>query len=133
MAAILMGISYDEAKAIVHRVRNTKLYSRSESSMQGEWIHRVLSGEVRAPRLPTGFACLAADLDDAIVHATTTITGCTEPICRWKQGDLQSFRGITHTFGSIEHAFRQLGGKFCPDCKVLLKASLRVQVQDLYG
>ena len=128
-----MGISYDKAKNIVHRVRNTKLYSRNESYMQGEWIHRVLSGEVRAPQLPTGFACLTADLDDVTVHATTTITGYTEPICWWKQGDLQSFRGITHTVGNIEHASRQLGGKFCPDCKVLLKASLQVQVQGFYG
>jgi len=82
-----------------------------------------------------------------VVHATTVAEGssqrvphqgavqCIEPICRWKKGAVgkQDFKRDSITVESIEEAAVQFGGRFCVNCEVLLKASLRLQVHQLFG
>jgi len=58
------------------------------------------------------------------------------PICRgkgasdWKP---RNFKGNTMTVESIEAAANQFGGGFCGDCRQLVKASLRLQIEELFG
>ena len=132
MGAMLMGISFAEAKAIIDQVRNVNLDSASHT--EGAWIDRVIRESVTNAEEPTGFSCCGANKNDIVVHATTQVNGDTEPICRWKKGAAgkRDFRGNIMTAMTIEQASNQFGGRFCVNCHALLKASLKLQVERLY-
>jgi len=143
MCAILMGISFEEAKGIIGQIRNVS-FNKGERRMQGAWIDSVLREKVTKAVVPTGFSCRVSDLKEALVHATILVEGRTpeeelfqsiEPVCRWKEGAAgkQDFKRDGITVKSIEEASNQFGGKFCVNCEVLLKASLRIQVNRLFS
>ena len=133
MSAILMGISFDEAKNIISQTRNVDFASGQR--LQGAWIDRVLREGVTEAEEPTGFSCCVANKDNIVVHATTFVDGGTEPICRWKKGAAgkRDFKGNIMTAETIERASNQFGGRFCANCEALLKASLKVQVERFYS
>ena len=133
MSAMLMGISFAEAKDIIHQTRNVSFASGSR--LEGAWIDRVLRESVTSAEVPTGFSCTGANRDDIVVHATTLVDGGTEPICRWKKGAAgkRDFKGNIMTTETIERASNQFGGRFCTNCHALLKASLKVQVERFYN
>jgi len=143
MCAMLMGISFEEAKDIIDQTRNVS-FDKGERRMQGAWIDSVLREEVTNAVVPTGFSCRVSNPNEVLVHATTVIEGRTsdkelfqsvEPICRWKKGAAgkQDFKRDCITVESIEEASNQFGGRFCVNCEVLLKASLRIQVDRLFS
>jgi len=152
MGAMLMGISFEEAKGIIDQTRNVD-FDKGERRMQGAWINSVLREKVTNVAVPTGFSCRVSDQNEALVHATTVIEGRTsdkelfqsiEPICRWKEGagrrvsnrfavGKQDFKRDCITVESIEEAHNQFGGKFCSECEDWLKASLSIQVGRLFG
>jgi len=144
MCAMLMGISFEEAKDIINQTRNVS-FDKGEQRMQGAWIDGVLREGVTNAVVPTGFSCRVSNPDEVVVHATTVVEGRTsdtkelfrsvEPICRWKKGAAgkQDFKRDSITVESIEEASNQFGGRFCVNCEVLLKASLRLQVDRLFG
>jgi hypothetical protein len=133
ISAMLMGISFAEAKGIIEQVRNVSLDSASH--LEGAWIDRVLRESVTNAEVPTGFSCCGANKNDIIVHATTLVNGGTEPICRWKKGSAgkRDFKGNIMTAETIEQASNQFGGRFCANCHALLKASLKLQVERFYN
>jgi hypothetical protein len=133
MSAMLMGISFAEAKGIIDQTRNVSFASGSR--LEGAWIDRVLRESVTNAEVPTGFSCAGANKDDIVVHATTLVDGGTEPICRWKKGSAgkRDFKGNIMTTETIERASNQFGGRFCTNCHALLKASLKVQVERFYN
>jgi hypothetical protein len=133
MSAMLMGISFVEAKAIIDQVRNVDL--DSSSHLEGAWIDRVLRETVTNAEVPTGFSCCGANKNDILVHATTLVKGGTEPICRWKKGAAgkRDFKGNIMTAETVEQASNQFGGRFCANCHALLKASLKLQVDRFYN
>jgi hypothetical protein len=133
MSAMLMGISFVEAKAIIDQVRNVNL--DSSSRLEGAWIDRVLRESVTNAEVPTGFSCCGANKNDILVHATTLVKGGTEPICRWKKGAAgkRDFKGNIMTAETVEQASNQFGGRFCANCHALLKASLKLQVDLFYN
>jgi len=144
MSAVLMGISFEKARDIISQTRNVKFYG-DERRMQGAWINRVLREGVTSAAVPTGYSCRMSNLDELVVHATTVGEGrasdtrelfqSREPICRWKKGAAgeEDFKHDGITVESIEEASIQFGGGFCVNCEVLLKASLRLQVDQLFG
>ena len=135
MCAILMGISFEEAKDIIHQTRNVS-FDKGEQRMQGAWIDDMLRERVTNAAVPTGFSCRASNLDEVVVHATTLVEGTTEPICRWKESAIAlqwNFERDSTTVESIERAFEEFGGRFCVKCEVLLRASLRLQVGRFFG
>jgi len=134
MSAILMGITFEEAKGIIDQTRNVS-FDKGEQRMQGAWIERVLREPVTNAEVPTGFSCSVAKPDAVVVHATTVIGGDTEPICRWKKGadGKRTFKGIIMTLDTIEEMSSQFGGRFCSNCQALMRASLRLQVDHFYG
>jgi len=146
MCAMLMGISLEQAKDIISQTRNVK-FGRGEQHMQGAWIDSVIREGVTSAVAPTGFSCRVSNPDEVVVHATTVAEGlsqcvphqravqCIEPICRWKKGAVgkQDFKRDSITVESIEEAAVQFGGRFCVNCEVLLKASSRLQVHQLFG
>jgi len=146
MCAMLMGISLEQAKDIISQTSNVA-FDRGEQRMQGAWIDSVIREGVTSAVIPTGFSCRVSNPDEVVVHATTVVEGvpqsvphqeavqCIEPICRWKKGAAgkQDFKRDSITVESIEEASIQFGGRFCVNCEVLLKASLRLQVHQLFG
>jgi len=134
MCAMLMGISFEEAKNIIHQTRNVS-FNKGERRMQGAWIDEVLSERVINVAAPTGFSCRVSNPDGVVVHATTLVGGAMEPICHREEGadGKQNFKRNSVTVESIEEAFNEFGGRFCVDCEVLLKASLRLQVDRFFG
>ena len=84
LCAMLMGISFDEAKDIINQIRNVS-FDKRERRMQGAWIDGVLREGVTNAAVPTGFSCRVSNPDEVVVHATTVVGGGTEPICRWKR------------------------------------------------
>jgi hypothetical protein len=128
MGAMLMGISFEDAKDIIKQTRNVS-FDEGEQSMEGAWIDTVLQESVTNAEVPTGFSCQASSPDKVVVHATALVKGRTEPwasICRNLKGDIITVR-------SIEQAAIQFKGRFCVDCKALLRASLRLQIASFYG
>jgi len=103
--------------------------------LQGAWIDSVLREGATDAAVPTGFSCRVSNPDEVVVHATALVEGGTGPICRWKKGAAgkQDFKRDSITVESIEKAANQFGGRFCVDCEVLLKASLRLQVDRFFG
>ena len=84
--------------------------------------------------VPTGFSCQWSSPEDVVV--TATVVKCrTEPICHWKQGSSKQryFKTGTVNVDSIERASIEIGGRFCPNCEVLLKASLKHDVLEFYN
>ena len=72
--------------------------------------------------------------DEAVVHAIALVNGSTEPICHWKGvADEQDFKSNTIIVDSVEQASKQFYGRFCVNCEPLLRASLRVDVDQFYG
>jgi len=146
MSAMLMGISFEQAKDIISQTRNVR-FDGGEQRMQGAWIDSVIREGVTSAVIPTGFSCRVSNPDEVVVHATTVVEEvpqsaphqgagqCIEPICRWKKGAAgkQDFKRDSITVESIEEASVQFGGRFCVNCEVLLKASLRLQVHQLFG
>ena len=84
---------------------------------------------------PTGFSCRISNPDEVVVHATALVKGGAEPICRWKKGAAgkQDFKSNTITVDSVEQASNQFSGRFCFNCETLVRASLRVDVDQFYG
>ena len=122
MGAMLMGISFEDAKD------SNVSFDEGEQSMEGAWIDTVLQESVTNAEVPTGFSCQASN-PYAVVHATALVKGRTEPwasICRNLKGDIITVR-------SVEQASIQFKGRFCVDCKDLLRASLRLQIASFYG
>jgi len=134
MCAMLMGISFEEAKDIINQTRDVSL-DKGERRMEGDWIDGVLRERVTNAAVPTGFSCRVSNPDEVVVHATTLVEGGTEPICRGEKGAAgkQDFKRDSITVESIEKASNQFGGKFCVNCEVMLKASLRLQVDRFFG
>ena len=58
MSAVLMNISFNEARGIIDLVRNVKFDDRrgKQPSMIGDWIDKVLRERVVAAEGPTGFS-----------------------------------------------------------------------------
>jgi hypothetical protein len=131
MSAILMGISFDKAKSIISQVRNVK----DETTMEGSWIDQMLQSSPTEAEVPTSFSCRSTRPSDLVVHATTTVKGGMQPICKWKKGEIgkHAIRGNVHTRISVEHASRDFAGSFCKNCAPLLRASLRMEVHRFYG
>ena len=75
-----------------------------------------------------------------VVHATASSKDGMGPICRWRKGAGKGKRaagewdckGIIITVEDIEQAANQFGGRFCANCEPLLRASLRLQVRQLW-
>jgi len=134
MIAMAMGISFERAKDIVNQTRNVS-FQKGEMRMQGDWIEAMLREGVTRAVVPTGFSCRVSNPNEVVVHATTVVVGSTEPICRWKKGAAgkQDFKGDIITVASIEEASNQFGGRFCVNCEALLRASLRLQVEEFFG
>ena len=130
MSAMLMGISFEEAKDIINQTRNVSFASGQR--LQGAWIDRVLREGWTNAEAPTGFSCSAASKDNIVVHATTVVDGDTEPICRWEKGATGE-HDLIMTAETIEQASNQFGGRFCANCNALLRASLKVQVKRFYS
>ena len=103
--------------------------------MEGAWIDTVLQESVTNAEVPTGFSCRASNTDKAVVHATALVRGRIEPICRWEMEakGKQGLEGDTITVRSVEQVSSQFKGRFCVDCKNLLRASLRLQIAPFYG
>jgi len=145
MGAMLMGISFEEAKGIIEQTCNVS-FDKGTRRMQGAWIDSMLREKVTNVAVPTGFSCRVSDPHEVLVHATTVIEGRTldkelfqsiEPICRWKSNRFavgkQDFKRDCITVESIEEARSQFGGRFCSECEAWLKASLSIQVERLFG
>ena len=133
MGAMLMKISFEDAKAIIKQTRNVS-FDEGEKDMEGAWIDTVLQESVTNAEVPTGFSCRVSHPQQGVVHATTSVEGGTKPICLWKKGAAgkRDFKADTITAESIEEAANQFGGRFCANCGPLLKASLRVMVSQLW-
>ena len=135
MCSLLMKISFKESQKIINSVRNVR-FEKGEEHMEGAWIDCVIREGVKPIEVPTGFSCWAAKKANVLVHATTLANGATVPICRWKKGAVmepRKFKGDTVTVDSIETASNQFGGKFCGNCRQLVKASLKLQIDELFG
>jgi hypothetical protein len=134
MSSMLMGISFEKAKDIINQTRNVS-FDKAERRMQGAWIDGVIREGVTNAVVPTGFSCRISNPEEVVVHATASVNGGTEPICRWKKGAAgkQDFKSNTITVDSVEQASNQFGGRFCVNCETLLRASLRVDVDQFYG
>ena len=135
LSSLLMGISLEEAKAIINQTRNVQFdgMQAGRRSMEGPWVEDLLREGVTMAEVPTGFSCRVSHPQDVVVHATTSISGGTKPICHWKKGAAgkRDFRADTIAVESIEEAANQLSGRFCSNCEPLRKASLRVLVSQL--
>ena len=85
--------------------------------------------------VPTGFSYQASNPDGVVVHATVLVEGRTEPICRCvlDATNKHGLKGDIFTVSSVEQASSQFKGRFCVDCKGLLRASLRLQIAPFYG
>ena len=106
--------------------------------MLGPWMNAVLREDVTDAVAPTGFTCRTSRPDAGLIHATTVVEGGKVPICSqpaWRRGASfkQDFKRDSITAGSVEEAANQLGGRFCIDCEILLKASLKIQVDRFFG
>ena len=132
-----MGISFEEAKDIIDQTRNVRFEGRhaGNRSMEGPWIGDVLREGVTIAEVPTGFSSRTSQQQAAVVHATTSVSGGTKPICQWRRGAAgkHDLSADTVTVESIEEAANQLGGRFCSNCEPLLKASLRIRVGQLWA
>ena len=127
MGAMLMNISFEDAKAIIKQTRNVS-FDEGEKDMEGAWIDTVLQESVTNAEVPTGFSHQASN-PYAVVHATILVKGRLEPwssICHNLRGEISTVR-------SVEQASIQFKGRFCVDCRNLLRASLRVQIASFYG
>ena len=134
MGALLMGISFKEAKSIINQTRNVK-DEKSEKHMEGAWIDTVLQESVTNAEVPTGFSYQELNTDTVLVHATVLVRERTEPICRCvlEATNKHGLKDDIFTVSSIEQASSQFKGTFCVDCKGLLRASLRLQIAPFYG
>ena len=134
MCSMLMGISLEQSKDIIAQTRNVS-FDWGEQHMQGAWVDNVLREKVTNAVVPTGFSCRVVNPEDVVVHATTSVKGGIEPICHWKKGAAgkHDFRGNIITVDSIEQASNQFSGRFCINCEALLRASLKLQVDQFYG
>ena len=117
MSSILMGISFEKAKDIINQTRNVS-FDKAEQRMQGAWIDGVIREGVTNAVVPTGFSCRISNPEEVVVHATASVNGGTEPICRWKKGAAgkQDFKSNTITVDSVEQAANQFSGRFCVNC-----------------
>ena len=134
MCSILMGLSSEKAKDIINQTRSVS-FDKAEQRMQGAWIDGVTREGVTKAVVPTGFSCRGSNPDDVVVHATALVNDGTEPICRWKKGAAgkRDLKSNTITVDSVEQASNQFSGRFCVNCDALLRASLRLDVDQFYG
>ena len=132
MSAMLMGISIEEAKDIINQTRYVSF--ASGRGLQGAWINQLLRECWTNAEAPTGFSRSAAIRPfwlNTVVHATTVTDVGTEPICRYiEKATCEQY--LTMTTETVEQAWNQFGGRFCPDCNALLRASLQSQVKSFY-
>ena len=107
----------------------------SSAWMEGAWIDTVLQESVTNAEVPTGFSCQASNPDKVVVHATALVKGRTEPICHCEMDatNKHGLKGDIFTVSSIEQASSQFKGRFCVVCKGSLRASLRLQIAQIYG
>ena len=102
--------------------------------MEGAWTDRAIREPITNAEVPSGFSCCASNPNNVVVHATSVVQGATEPLCRWKKGAAgKHFKGAVLTAATVEEAANQFSGKFCVNCKPLLKASLGLQVERFYS
>jgi len=135
MCSLLMNISFKESQKIINKARNVS-FEKGEKRMEGAWIDCVIREGVTPTEVPTGFSCCATKRTNVLVHASIVANGATVPICRWKKGTVmepRNFKGSTMTVESIETASNQFGGRFCGNCRQLVKASLRLRIDELFG
>ena len=85
--------------------------------------------------VPTGFSCRVTRPEHVVVHATASGKDGTGPICHWKKGAAghREFKATTVTVEGIEQAAHQFAGKLCTNCEPLMRASLRLQVKQLWS
>ena len=145
LGAILMGISFWEAQNIIEQtcsmarssfIRWANRKYRHGTREDAAWIISALREEVTHEVAPTGYSYHTAGLNAGLVHATILVDAHSRPICGCTQGNPtnQDFKCDIITKGSMKEAANQLGHpKFCADCEILLKASLRIQVNRLFG
>ena len=132
MCAMLMGISIEQAKDIINQTRFVCF--ASGRGLQGAWINQLLREGWTNAEAPTGFSCSAANKPlwlNTVVHATTMTDVGTEPICSYN-AESTCEQYLTMTAETVEQASCQFGGRFCPDCNALLRASLKSQVKRFY-
>ena len=137
LSAMLMGITFEEAKCIINQTRNVS-FDKPERKMQRAWMDSVIREGVTDALVPTGFSearmFRVLWAEDAAIQATAMVNGSPEPICHWKGVvDEQDFKSNTIIVDSVEQASRQFYGRFCVNCEPLLRASLRVNVDQFYG
>ena len=145
LGAILMGISFWEAQNIIEQTcslaKSSFIRWESRKYRHGiredaAWISSALREDVTNEVAPTGYSYHTSGLDAGLVHATIFVDAHSEPICGCTQGALieQDFKCDIITAGSVKEAANQLGHpKFCANCEILLKASLRIQVNRFFG
>ena len=78
VGAVLMGISFEEAKGIINQNRNVNLASGEQ--LQGAWIERVSREGVTKAGGPLSLSGCVANQNDMVAHATTSVDGGTELI-----------------------------------------------------
>ena len=134
-SAMLMGISVEGAKDLINQVRNVKFEGTHEQrGLGGPWISDLLKEKTINAVKPTGFSCKITRPEDVVVHATASGKDGTGPICRWKKeaAGQREFKATTVTIEDIEQAAHQFAGKLCVNCELLMRASLRIQVRQLW-
>ena len=53
------------------------------------------------------------------------------PLCKWKKKSTQSFTAEI-VVDTVEQAASTMGGTFCRECARMVKASYRVQIEELF-
>jgi len=134
LSAMLMSINLDEAMSIIEQTGNP-VRSSFVKWIPGPWANAVLSEDVAEAVVPTGYSYKTSRPDAGLVHATTDGEGGTRPICSGRKS--ASFKeGFEHdsiAVASIEEAANLSGSRFCMDCEILLKVSLRIQVDRFFN
>jgi len=136
LSAMLMRISFEEALRRIEQPDSLEFsFVRRKGCMFSLWIDAVLSEEVAEVVAPAGYSCQTLEHNVRVVHATAVAEGSVEPICSWRRDTSpeQDFKHGGFTVGSIEEAASQFGGKFCISCERMLKASLKIQVNQFFG
>ena len=139
MAAMLMDISTPEAQDIIDQVRIVRFHNGGAAyrGITKRWTNELLQDEAISAKTPTGYSCRTTWQGQVIVHATAQGRKEAVPICRWNKQEgestMQNARDETRTVENMEEASMKFGGKFCEHCKPLMRASLILQVRQLWA
>ena len=137
LTAKLLNISFQAAQNLISQVRNVDFEKggRGYKSMIGPWIRQLQQDRVEGAKAPSGYSCSTTRRGQATIHAIAYSGERAVPICRWGSGEsiIQGGKGETLVVEDVEEARQQFGGKFCENCGPLMRASLRLQVRQLWA